>query len=121
MKARRNLVSFLSGFVDAAKGLAESIRSQFNIRFHFVATIVAVGMSYYYKLDWVEWSIIILAIALVWVAELLNTAIEYLTDFVSPEHNFLAGKVKDIAAGAALVAAIASAIIGLIIFLPKIF
>ena len=121
MKPRRNLAGFFGGFVDAAKGLGESIRTQFNIRFHFIATLFAIGLSLYYKLDWVEWSIIILAIAIVWIAEMLNTALEYFADFVSPEYNYLIGKVKDISAGAALMAAIASITIGLIIFLPKIF
>jgi diacylglycerol kinase len=121
MKSRRNLRTFLGSFVDAAKGFAEAVRTQYNIRFHFVGTVVALGMSYYYKLSWDEWSIIILAIAIVWLAELLNTAIEYIGDFVSPEYNHLIGKVKDISASASLIAAIASLTVGLIIFIPKIF
>jgi diacylglycerol kinase (ATP) len=121
MIPRRNLTTFFGGFVFAAKGLAEAIRTQFNIRFHFVATFIALGMSFYFSLSHTEWCFIILSIAIVWIAELLNTALEYLTDFVSPEFNDIAGKVKDIAASAALVAAMASASIGLIIFLPKIF
>ncbi len=120
MKPRRNLSSFFAGFGYAAKGLAEAISSQFNIRFHFVATVIAIGMSFYFSLSITEWCFIILSIAIVWIAELLNTAIEYITDFVSPEYNHIAGKVKDIAASSALVAAIASAAIGLIIFIPKI-
>jgi len=121
MKPRRNLLSFFEGFAFAAKGLAEAVRTQFNIRFHFVATIIALGLSFYFNLSTSEWCFIILAIAIVWIAELLNTAIEYITDFVSPEYNHIAGKVKDIAAASALVAAIASAAIGLLIFIPKIF
>jgi diacylglycerol kinase len=121
IKPRRNLRTFVGGFIDAAKGLAETIRTQFNIKFHFIATLIAIGMCWYYHLSWVEWSIIIIAIALVWIAELLNTAIEYFTDFVSPEYNYLVGKVKDISSGAAFMASIASITIGLIIFLPKIF
>ena len=121
MKPRRNLSSFFGGFIYAAQGLAESIRTQFNIRFHFGATIAAILLSFYFDLTMIEWCFIILAIAIVWIAELLNTALEYLTDFVSPEYNDLAGKVKDIAASSALIAAIASAAIGLIIFIPKVF
>src|SRR5689334_24166537 len=98
MIPRRNLTTFFGGFAFAAKGLAEAIRTQFNIRFHFVATIIALVMSFYYKLSIHEWCFIILAIAIVWIAELLNTALEYITDFVSPEYNDIAGKVKDIAA-----------------------
>jgi diacylglycerol kinase len=119
MIPRRNLTTFLGGFAFAAQGLAEAIRTQFNIRFHFVATIIAIGMSFYFSLSLTEWCLIILSIAIVWIAELLNTALEYITDFVSPEYNDIAGKVKDIAAASALVAAIASAAIGLIIFIPK--
>jgi diacylglycerol kinase len=121
MKPRRTVSAVLSGFVDAAKGLAETIRTQFNIKFHFLVTLFAIGLSVYYNLSWVEWSIIVIAIALIWIAELVNTAFEYFTDFVSPEYNYLVGKVKDIAAGASFVAAIASLTVGLIIFLPKIF
>ncbi|MCX6275879.1 MAG: diacylglycerol kinase family protein [Bacteroidetes bacterium] len=119
MIPRRNLTSFIAAFGFAAKGLAEAIRTQFNIRFHFVATLVAIGMGFYFSISVTEWCFIIFAIAIVWIAELLNTALEYITDFVSPEYNDIAGKVKDIAASAALVAAIASAVIGLIIFIPK--
>ena len=111
----------MSGFAYAAKGLIEAVKSQFTIRFHFVSTIVVIGLSFYYDLSANEWCIILLCISLVWVAELLNTALEYLTDFVSPEYNYLAGKVKDIAAGAVLIAALLSACIGLIVFVPKIF
>lgn len=120
MIPRRNLASFFAGFVYAAKGLAEAIRTQFTIRFHFVATIAALALSFYLDLHAIDWCLIILAIAIVWIAELLNTGLEYLTDFVSPEYNELAGKVKDIGAASALVAAVASASIGLIVFLPKI-
>lgn len=121
MIVRRNFRSFLSGFAYAAKGLIEAVKSQFTIRFHFVSTIVVVAMSFYYHLSATEWCFILLSISLVWTTELLNTALEYLTDFVSPEYNYLAGKVKDIAAGAVLVVALISVFVGLIIFAPKIF
>ena len=121
MIVRRNFRSFISGFAYAAKGLVEAIKTQFAIRFHFAATIIVVALSFYYKLNSIEWCFILFSISIVWSTELINTAIEYLTDFVSPEYNFLAGKVKDIAAGGVLMAALVSACIGLIIFIPKIF
>ncbi|MCX6292423.1 MAG: diacylglycerol kinase family protein [Bacteroidetes bacterium] len=111
----------MNGFVYAAKGLVEAIKSQFNIRFHFVAAVAVIALSFYYHLSPTEWCLILLSIAIVFATELLNTSIEYLTDFVSPEYNFLAGKVKDIAASAVLISAIVSAAVGLIIFVPKIF
>jgi len=110
----------MSGFGYASKGLIEAIRTQFNIRFHFAATIGVIALAFYFDLTVTEWCFILLSIGLMWTTELLNTAIEYLTDFVSPEFNELAGKVKDIAAAAVLLAAIVSASVGLIIFMPKI-
>jgi len=111
----------MSGFVYAAKGLVEALKTQFTLRFHFVATIVVMALSFYYKLNTTEWCFILASISFVWVSELMNTAVEYLTDFVSPEYNFLAGKVKDIASAAVLMAVITSTCIGLIIFVPKVF
>ena len=67
-----------------------------------------------------EWFWIILCITMVVGAEMINTAVEVLTDLVSPEFNKQAGKVKDLAAGAVLLAAMAAAIVGSWIFLPKI-
>lgn len=66
----------------------------------------------------VEWCWIILAIAIVWTAEALNTAFEFLADVASPEFHPTVRDAKDVAAGAVLVTAIASAIIGTVIFLP---
>ena len=65
-----------------------------------------------------EWLFVVVAIALVIITEMLNTAIEFLVDFVSPEYNELAGKVKDIAAGAVLFAALMAAVIGILVFGP---
>src|ERR1022692_539868 len=120
MIVRKDFKSFMRGFVYAGKGLWEAVQTQFNIRFHFFATIVVISMGFYFKLNLKEWCFIILSISMVLTAELLNTAIEYLTDFVSPEHNLIAGKVKDIASAAVFITALCSAIIGLIIFVPKI-
>src|SRR5438045_1097618 len=121
MIVRRNFRSFMSGFAYAATGLVEAIKSQFTIRFHFVATVLVIALSFYYHLAPIEWCLILLSVSIVWTTELLNTALEYLTDFVSPEYNYLAGKVKDIASGAVLIAAVFSVCVGLIIFCPKIF
>lgn len=121
MQNRKNLYTFFIGFADAFKGLTETLRTQFNMRFHLCATVVALMLGFYFSINSFEWCMIIFAISIVWMAEIFNTAIEYLTDFVSPEFNHIAGKVKDIAAAGALVAALTSAIIGVIIFYPKIF
>lgn len=91
-----------------------------NFRIHLLA-ITLVGLAgWYFKLSSREWLWIILAVGLVLVTELLNTAIELLVDLVSPAFNTQAGKVKDVAAGAVLIAAFISVLIGIIIFMPKI-
>lgn len=90
-----------------------------NFQIHLVATILVGIAGWYFQLSGNEWLWIVLAIGLVLVAELLNTAIELLVDLVSPEFNVKAGKVKDVAAGAVIVAAFISVIIAAIIFIPK--
>ena len=90
-----------------------------NFQIHLFATILVGIAGWYFQLSGNEWLWIVLAIGLVLVAELLNTAIELLVDLVSPEFNVKAGKVKDVAAGAVIVAALISVIIAAIIFIPK--
>ena len=110
---------FIRGFGYAFKGLRYSTATQLNFRVHLVATLIALFMSYALHISINEWLWIILCIALVLITELLNTAIEFLTDLVSPDYNELAGHVKDVSAGAVLVAAIFALVAGAIIFLPK--
>lgn len=90
-----------------------------NFKIHLVAILLVILAGWFYHLAINEWLWIILAIGLVLVAELLNTAMEILVDLVSPDFNIQAGKVKDVAAGAVVVAAIISFLIGALIFIPK--
>jgi len=114
--------SYLSGrlrsFGHAFRGLKVLLQSQHNARIHAVATILVLAAGLLLRISTLEWALIALAISCVWVAEALNTAIEFLVDRVSPEPHPLAGKAKDVAAGAVLVAAIGSAIVGLYVFGP---
>ena len=89
------------------------------MRIHLVAAVLACVAGFYFNITSVEWIVIILCIVLVISFELLNTAIEELCNMIHPEQHPVIKKVKDIAAGAVLVAAIGSVIAGLIIFLPK--
>jgi diacylglycerol kinase (ATP) len=73
----------------------------------------------YLSVSPVEWCLLILATSTVWVAEALNTALERLTDLVSPGYHPLAGRAKDIAAGAVLISAILAFAVGLVIFVPR--
>jgi len=110
----------ISGFGFAFKGIGYAIATQLNFRVHLVAALIAGLLGYALQISAGEWIWVVCCIALVLAAELLNTAIEILTDMVSPEHNVKAGHVKDVAAGAVLITAIFALITGLIIFLPKI-
>ena len=110
---------FIRGFGYALNGIWHATATQLNFRVHLVAAVIAVYAGYALHISKDEWLWIILCIAMVLVAELFNTAIEFLTDLVSPEYNKKAGLVKDISAGAVLITAIGALVIGLIIFVPK--
>ena len=96
------------------------MRSQFHAQVHIFGAILAILFGFYFKISPIEWCIIVLCIGMVVAAEAMNTAIEYIVDMVSPEYHELAGKAKDVAAGAVLLIAISAALVAAIIFLPKI-
>lgn len=104
----------------ALEGIVLFFKTQHNALIQAIAAIAVIVLGYIWELNTTEWCFLVVAIALVFITEMLNTAIEFLTDLASPNIHPQAKKVKDVAAGAVLVAAIAAAIIGLIIFLPKI-
>lgn len=108
----------LKSFRYAFNGIKEALNSQANLFVHCVATCIVVAMGAYVELNRCEWMAIVIACGFVWATEIINTSIEYLTDLVSPNYHEKAGKVKDLAAGAVLVAAITAGIIGLLIFVP---
>ena len=105
-------------FTHAFRGIGTVIATQHNAWIHLVATAVAVALGFFVHLDRVEWCVIVVAIALVWITEVVNTAIEFLADEVTRERREGIGRAKDIGAGAVLLAAIASVIIGAIVFVP---
>lgn len=109
----------LQSFRYAFKGIADLFRTQANARIHLLLAVLVTAAGMYLGLSRMEWALIALCIGAVMAMEALNTAIEYLTDLVSPEYHPLAGKAKDAAAAAVLLTAFCAAIVGLIIFLPK--
>jgi diacylglycerol kinase len=117
---RRYIRKRANSFVYAFRGIVTLVRTQPNAVIHLFATIAAITLGWYFKLSSGEWIAITLSIALVWIVEAINTAIEFLTNLVSPEYNPLAGKTKDVAAAAVLIAALFAIIVGCIVFLPKI-
>ena len=103
----------------AFRGLVICFRTQANARIHAGATVLVVTLGFALKLVTWEWCAVVLSIASVWAAECFNTALEGVVDLVSPERRPLAGRIKDLAAGAVLAAAIGAAAVGAIVFLPK--
>lgn len=93
--------------------------TQRNARIHAVLTVLALGLGVGLKLTAGEWIALVLAMGGVWVAEALNTAVEFVVDLVSPQPQELAGWAKDVGAAAVLLASIVAAVIGALIFLPK--
>jgi diacylglycerol kinase len=107
-------------FKYAFDGISYMVKSQHNAWIHLLLTILVVIAAWIFEVSVTEWCFLIFAIGFVLTAEAFNTAIEELTNLVSPEFNKKAGLVKDVSAGAVFIAAIVAAIIGSIIFLPKI-
>ena len=116
MSLRRRLDSFRYAF----RGLADLFRTQPNARIHGTVTLAVVAAGACLHISRLEWLVIALSIALILALEALNTAIEYLTDLVSPAHHPLAGKAKDAAAAAVLLGAVGAAVVGLVVFLPRV-
>ena len=95
------------------------IRSQHNARIHLVASIVVIGMATVFVLSPLEWSAVIFAVVLVWMAEALNTGIELACDVASPEFHPKVKQAKDVAAAGVLIAVVGAICVGAIVFLPR--
>ena len=120
MNPRQEYKKIVNSFKYAIEGIISSFKTERNMKIHILAMIVVITLGFFFKLDKIEWCFIIIAIASVISAELFNTAIETVVDMVSPERNPKAKLAKDIAAGAVLVVAIGAAIIGFIVFEPRV-
>lgn len=120
MRKKLSLKSRLNSFAFAFAGIKDFWQSEPNARLHLLAAVIAIGAGFTLHISSIEWLFILLAITLVFVAEMFNTALETLCDKVAPEIHPLIKKTKDLAAGGVLVTAFFAFITGMIIFLPKI-
>jgi diacylglycerol kinase len=111
----------IASFKWALKGLKDLFTHHPNAQIHLLATLMVVPLAIFLQVSLVEWCLLILCIVLVMAMEAMNSALEYLADKVSPEHDELIGKSKDIAAGAVLLCAIGAALVGLLILGPKLY
>lgn len=112
------MTRFIRSLGFALSGIAHAIRTQRHIRIHLTAAILVCVISAILALSRMEWAILLLTIAVVIAAEMINTAIELAVDLTSPNLHPLAKAAKDVAAGAVLVAALMAVIIGLLVIGP---
>ncbi|WP_295673890.1 diacylglycerol kinase [uncultured Mucilaginibacter sp.] len=115
------MMKLIKSFGYAFKGMLIAIREEQNMRIHVVAIAVVTVCGIYLSLSAIEWAVIALTIGFVISMEMVNSAIEAIVDHISPEFNKEAGRIKDLAAGAVLVAAIVATVIAVYIFGNKIF
>ena len=111
----------LKSFEYALHGIRSFFLSTPNAWIHLAITVIVIVAAFYFELSMIEWIAVIYAIGLVFTAEALNTAVEDWVDSMQPNYDEKAGKVKDIAAGAVLIASIVAAIIGVLIFGSRIY
>ena len=106
-------------FFWAGRGVRILFQTEANARIHAVATVAVLAAGWAFEISRLEWCAVLAAIGLVLTAEGINTAIEAVVDLASPEQHPLAGRAKDVAAGAVLIAAVVAAVIGLLVFGPR--
>lgn len=114
MKPHRQ--SLYRAFGCAIRGILTAVQTERNMKIHIAAALIVFIAAALLQLDRMSWLFLVLAIALVFIAELTNTAVEAIIDLISPEEHVLARVAKDTAAGAALVAAVFAVVIGILVF-----
>ena len=109
-----------ASIMHALSGIRLFVIREQQARIHVAATIAAVILSFILRISRGEWMAVIIVIGLVWIAEMLNTCIEKMMDLISAERRLDIKFIKDVAAGAVLLASSAALVTGLLIFIPKI-
>ena len=110
----------IHSFQYAFEGVKKAYEGEQNLRIHTFIAILVIVFGFFLKISYIEWLVCLVLIALVLMAEFFNTAIEYVVDLASPNIHPLAKAAKDVASAGVLMMAIISAIVGFVIFIPKI-
>lgn len=113
--------SLVNSFGYAGRGIVDALKDEPNLRIHFLIATLVVVLGFVFRLELIEWAVIIVCITLVITFELINTVLEEMVDLANPEISTAARKAKDISAATVLIASIGSALVGLLLFLPRIF
>lgn len=108
----------IKSFKFAFNGIKTLLKNEHNSRIHLVFAILVIAFSFLFNITPIQWSLVIFAIAIVFAAEIFNSAIELICNRISLENENIIKKIKDLSAAAVLVCSIAAAIVGLIIFVP---
>lgn len=116
--SRGELIAFINSFVYAWHGLTYAVRTQRNARVHMALGTFAILLGVILRISPVEFAMVFIAITLVFIAEMFNTVAEACVDLVTREYNPLARIAKDVAAGAVLLNAMLSVLIGALVFIP---
>ena len=111
----------IKSFSFAWNGLKIAFSTQVNFKIQTIAGLIVFFAAFLLDFMVIEWIMLIFIVSIVLIAELVNTAIEIITDHLFPEYHLTAGKIKDIAAAAVLITAFTALVAGLLLFLPKIF
>lgn len=109
-----------NSFKYAFEGVSTAYKTEQNLRIHTIVAILVVIFGFLFKISHLEWFICLILIGLVLMAEFFNTALENIVDMITQDVNPYAKKAKDMASSGVLAMALISAIVGLIIFIPKI-
>lgn len=103
----------------ALNGLGLFLRSESNGRIHAITTVLVMALAAWLRCSAIEWALLAIVTGMVWLTEMLNTAIEKIMDYVQPDIHPQVKWVKDVAAGAVLVAAVTAIAVGGFVFVPK--
>lgn len=119
LKETKSKSPLIKSFGFAFNGIIQAVKSERNMKIHVVIALIVIGFGFYFSLSGIEWLFILLAISGTITLEMVNSSIERAVDLATDQIHPLAKEAKDFAAGAVLIYAIFSVIIGFIIFLPK--
>ena len=120
MENNFSLLNRFKSFSYAWSGIKELLRTEHNTWVHLLLTVIAVILGLIFNIALGEWTALIICVTIVWTAEIFNTCIEKLLDFISTDRHPQIKNIKDMAAAAVLIASWAAIFVGAIIFIPKI-
>lgn len=110
----------IESFNNAVNGILQAIRREGHMKVHYVATLLLIISALFFNFTRMEFTVLVLTCGMVIVAEMFNTVIELIMDVVSPDYNPTVRKIKDIAAGCVLVAAICAVFVGYLLFFDRV-